>query len=92
MKQTHIPNHTIGAPARKFSRARILANRYGICSRTVFRFADRGLINRYRVNARLVMFADDEVAAMFESSRAGKTALVVSESKPTGGHAGAEKV
>ena len=58
-----------GPAVRKFSKARALAVRYGICPKTLFRFADRGLIDRYKLNARIVLFADDEVAALIESAR-----------------------
>ena len=80
----HVPTmkHTIAATKgqfsqlgetapRKFSKARTLGFRYGICAKTIFRLADRGLIDRYKLNARVVLFADDEVAALVESARIG---------------------
>lgn len=63
------PNPVAPTATRKFSKARALAARYGICSRTLFRFADRNLISRFKLNARVVVFAEDEVAALFESAR-----------------------
>lgn len=69
-----IPKPTDGGPARRFSKARPLAARFGICPRTLFRFADRGLLHRFKLNARVVVFAEDEVEALFEAARVSTTA------------------
>lgn len=44
--------------ARKFSKARSIAERLGICPRTIFRWADAGKITRYKVNPRVVLFSE----------------------------------
>ena len=58
-----------GAVVPKFSKARSIAARYGLCSRTIFRLADRNLIHRFKLNPRVVVFDENEVAALFESAR-----------------------
>jgi NAD-dependent SIR2 family protein deacetylase len=57
------------AAARKFSKARALAPRCGICSKTIFRWADAGWIQRYKVNRRIVLFDEAEVMAFIEKAR-----------------------
>ena len=66
-----LPGPADAAACRKYSKARALAPRYGICARTLFRFADRKLIHKFKLNARVVVFSEDEVAALFESARVG---------------------
>jgi excisionase family DNA binding protein len=56
---------------RRFSKAKSVADRLGVCPRTVFRWADAGKIARYKVNARVVLFDEAEVAAFIESARVG---------------------
>lgn len=55
--------------ARKFSKARSIAERLGICPRTIFRWADAGKITRHKINARVVLFDGTEVVAFIESAR-----------------------
>lgn len=54
---------------RKFSKARSVAERLGICPRTIFRWADAGKITRHKINARVVLFDEVEVIAFIESAR-----------------------
>jgi excisionase family DNA binding protein len=54
---------------RKFSKARSVAERLGICPRTIFRWADAGKITRHKINARVVLFDESEVTAFIESAR-----------------------
>ena len=54
---------------RKFSKAKSVAAQLGICPRTIFRWADAGKIARHKVNARVVLFDEMEVAAFIESAR-----------------------
>ncbi len=54
--------------ARKFSKARALAQRVGISKRTLFRWADAGHITRHKVNERVVLFDDSEVIGFIQSS------------------------
>jgi hypothetical protein len=56
---------------RRFSKAKTLSSRLGICPRTIFRWADQGMITRHKVNARVVLFDDAEVDAFLQSTRAG---------------------
>lgn len=67
------PRKTQSEPqaARRFSKARALAGRLGICPRTIFRWADQGLITRHKINARVVLFDDSEVEAFIVSARVG---------------------
>lgn len=62
---------SIDLAARKFSKARSIAKRLGICPRTIFRWADAGKIARHKINARVVLFDENEVAAFIESARVG---------------------
>lgn len=55
--------------ARKFSKARSIAERLGICSRTIFRWADAGKITRYKINPRVVLFNEAEVIGYIDSAR-----------------------
>ncbi len=57
--------------ARKFSKARSIAERLGICPRTIFRWADAGKITRHKINARVVLFSDDELTEFVVSARVG---------------------
>jgi len=56
---------------RRFSKAKSLATRLGICPRTIFRWADHGMITRHKINARVVLFDEAEVVAFIESARVG---------------------
>jgi hypothetical protein len=63
------PGLADGAAVRKFSKARVLAPRFGICAKTLFRLADRGLIDRFKLNSRVVVFDEAQVAQLFEAAR-----------------------
>ncbi len=58
-----------GLTNRKFSKAGAVADRLGICARTIFRWADAGKITRHKINARLVLFDEVEIAAFVDSAR-----------------------
>lgn len=58
-----------GASIRKFSKARPLAARLGVHAKTIFRWADAGFIHRHKINGRVVLFDESEVAAFIESAR-----------------------
>lgn len=60
---------SVDLAARKFSKARAIAERLGICPRTIFRWADAGNIARHKINARVVLFDEREVASLIESAR-----------------------
>lgn len=60
---------SVDLAARKFSKARSIAERLGICPRTIFRWADAGKITRHKINARVVLFDEAEVTAFIESAR-----------------------
>jgi len=60
---------SVDLAARKFSKARSIAERLGICPRTIFRWADAGKIARYKINQRVVLFSEVEVLAYVESGR-----------------------
>ena len=65
-------NPVTNAPAdspRRFSKARPLAARLGLNARTIFRWADAGLIHRHKVNDRIVLFDESEVMAFIEKAR-----------------------
>jgi hypothetical protein len=54
---------------RKFSKARTIARRLDVCSRTIFRWADQGKITRHKINDRVVLFDEAEVAALIGAAR-----------------------
>lgn len=54
---------------RQFNKAEAIANRLGVCRRTIFRWADQGKLVRYKVNARVVLFDEAEVMALIEDAR-----------------------
>jgi predicted site-specific integrase-resolvase len=54
---------------RQFIKPKVAAARLGVCTKTVMRMADAGAIHRYKLNARLVLFDEAEIAAMIEQSR-----------------------
>ncbi len=55
--------------ARRFSKARAVAQRLGVCPHTIFRWANAGKITRHKINARVVLFDESEVLALLESAR-----------------------
>jgi len=65
---TPVPAQSLRDPAR-FVKARIISVRYGICSKTVFRWADAGFIHRHKVTARTVLFDVAEVEEFIRSAR-----------------------
>jgi predicted site-specific integrase-resolvase len=64
-------SHFDGLAGRRFSKAKSIADRLGVCPRTVFRWANAGKIARYKINQRVVLFDETEVAAFIESARVG---------------------
>ena len=70
-KTTSIPKIAASdsAGGRKFSKARPLAARYGINAKTIFRWADAGLIHRFKVNTRVVLFDEAELETFVQNCR-----------------------
>ena len=62
---------TDGLGCCKFSKAKTIAERLGVCSRTIFRWADEGKIARHKINARVVLFNEAEVMTLIQSARIG---------------------
>lgn len=60
-----------GAPnsSLRFSKAKVLAQKLGVCPRTIFRWADDGKLARHKINARVVLFDETEVLALIEGTR-----------------------
>lgn len=57
----------------KYSKARAIAARLGVCPRTIFRWADDGKLRRHKINARVVLFDESEVSNLLSASRIEKT-------------------
>lgn len=57
-----------GAVIRRFGKAKTIAEKLGVCSRTIFRWADQGKFARHKINARVVLFDEAEVAAFIEAA------------------------
>ena len=53
---------------RRFSKARSIAGRLGLCPRTIFRWADAGKVTRRKINARVVLFDEAEVTALVDAA------------------------
>ena len=58
-----------GISARRFSKARVVAERLGVCPRTIFRWANDGKIARHKINSRVVLFDEAEVLALIDGAR-----------------------
>ncbi|HUJ44916.1 MAG TPA: helix-turn-helix domain-containing protein [Opitutaceae bacterium] len=54
---------------RRFSKAKVVADRLGVCPRTIFRWANDGKFARHKTNARIVLFDEAEVAAFVDAAR-----------------------
>lgn len=55
--------------ARSFSKAKTIARRLGVCPRTIFRWADQGRITRHKINARVVLFDEQDVETLLREAR-----------------------
>ena len=58
-----------GLAGRRFAKAKPIAARLGICTRTLFRWAVAGWIARHTIYARIVLFDEAAGAALIDSSR-----------------------
>lgn len=58
-----------GVSVRRFSKAKSVADRLGVCPRTIVRWANAGKITRHKINARVVLFDEAEVVALIDSAR-----------------------
>jgi hypothetical protein len=58
-----------GLAGRKFSKAKSIADRLRVCPKTIFRWADAGRFVRHKINPRVVLFDEAEVAEFIESAR-----------------------
>lgn len=58
-----------GESIRRFRKAKAIAEKLGVCPRTIFRWADGGMLTRHKINARVVLFDETEVLALIESTR-----------------------
>ena len=65
------PSRSEGLAGRRFSKAKPLAARLGICTRTLFHWADADMVARHKINSRVVLFDEAEVAALIDSARIG---------------------
>ena len=58
-----------GLAGRRFTKAKALSAKLGVCPRTLFRWANAGQITRHKISARVVLFDESEIAAFIDSSR-----------------------
>ncbi len=58
-----------GLSQHRFSKAKVIADRLGVCRRTIFRWANTGMLTRHKINDRVVLFDEAEVLALVESAR-----------------------
>ena len=68
-KRSQISTGSQAEEVRKFSKAKPLAVRFGLCPKTISRWGAAGLISRYKLNARVVLFDPAEVLAYVEKGR-----------------------
>jgi predicted site-specific integrase-resolvase len=69
-KSALIPPGALAASSTtRFSKALTVANRIGLHPKTIHRWAAAGLIQRYKINDRVVLFEEDEVQRFIESSQ-----------------------
>jgi predicted site-specific integrase-resolvase len=54
---------------RKFSKAKDLSRRLGVCSKTLFNWSEAGKIKRYKITGGTVLFDETEVIAFVESAK-----------------------
>jgi hypothetical protein len=75
-KNTPVSSVTVpqNGPARKMSKAGPLAARLGLNKKTLFRWADAGHVNRYKINNRIVLFDERQIDEFIDSSRVGGSA------------------
>lgn len=59
------------ATPRRFSKARQLSVRLGVCPKTIHRWGKAGVIHPRKVGARTVLYDELEVEAFIESTRVG---------------------
>ena len=67
--KANIKTDVAALESHTFSKSRTAAAKVGVSTRTLFRWADRGLISKYKVGARTVLFDNREVARLVESGR-----------------------
>ncbi len=77
---TSTPSSTRIAPfanttIRRFGKAKVIADRLGVCPRTIFRWANDGKFARHKINDRVVLFDEGEVAAFVDAARVDNTRL-----------------
>lgn len=53
----------------KMARARAVAEKLGLHPRTVTRWADEGRIHRYKLNGRICLFDEAEIASLIQGAR-----------------------
>jgi excisionase family DNA binding protein len=58
-----------GLVERRFSKAKTIAERLGVCPRTIFRWADDGKLARHKISARVVLFDEAEVLALLQAAK-----------------------
>jgi hypothetical protein len=68
MNQPNLPQVT-NSTIRQFSKAKVIAEKLGVCPRTIFRWADQGRIARHKINPRVVLFDEMELIALLHSAR-----------------------
>ena len=67
-----VQNSALDTPPNRltFAKARTIASRFGVCSKTIFRWADAGLIHRHKINGRVVLFDVAEIERFITKSTA----------------------
>jgi hypothetical protein len=60
---------TSTASLSTFNKAKVIAQKLGVCPRTIFRWADEGRITRHKINARVVLFDEAEIVTLIHSAR-----------------------
>jgi predicted site-specific integrase-resolvase len=53
--------NNIGLPNPIYSKAKNIAMKVGLCPKTIYRWADKGAIKRYKVSERICLYDEQEI-------------------------------
>jgi len=74
--QVKIPHASTSNGFGNLVRARDISTRLGLHPKTLRRWADSGLITRFKINSRLVFFDETEVLQFVQRARVSKPAQI----------------
>ena len=54
---------------RSYSKAGPIAKKIGLCSKTITRWADKGIIKRYKISDRICLYDEQEIIDFIDAAR-----------------------